>query len=145
MYYTSLIYFVPRKPELCYSSGPFTGPQQKPNTYGIWIKRWWKVVGDIILQKVSTQFDYIMFVGMRNSNYKVANALRFFLGSNSKGLVKIWEIWIHSWKLFSALEFGHKWYLVKSIFIVKCPTKNKIAIRKCCQIRTKKSRRYIGR
>ena len=28
LYYTSLIYFVPRKPELCYSSGPFTGPQQ---------------------------------------------------------------------------------------------------------------------
>ena len=25
----SLIYFVPRKPKLCYSSGPFTGPQQK--------------------------------------------------------------------------------------------------------------------
>ena len=28
LYYTSLIYFVPCKLELCYSSGPFTGPQQ---------------------------------------------------------------------------------------------------------------------
>ena len=34
MNYTSLIYFVPRKPELYYSSRPFTGPQQVSGSSG---------------------------------------------------------------------------------------------------------------
>ena len=35
-YYTSLIYSIPHKPKLCYSSGPFTAPQQYIYIYIRW-------------------------------------------------------------------------------------------------------------
>ena len=40
LYYTSLIYFVPLKPELSYSSGLFTGPQQNGKQQKLDLKKW---------------------------------------------------------------------------------------------------------